>query len=699
MSDTALSLMSFDLPWAKRVVPEPKKSRPVESSERIRVAVRITGGTRYREDVKAASKDDELEKPLSSRSVFDRLSATEVAIDAQAAKNWIEFDETKVTVGPNVFEYDKVLSDLCSQQDVFEHTVKPLLSRAFQGFNIGVIMYGMTGSGKTYTMYGEDDIDGKSTGIIQRSLTMIGDLSQQTRLQKMELSMTEIYMEKLYDLICSTSPMATSEEIRSKLQTPQKAFNYYEFSEIALLSDTIRLAITRRHVNSQKLNRESSRGHVVCRLRLSFNDGESDLISILDFVDLCGSEDLRQSMAEGAVKKETISINKSLTQLITVIDNINHGRTPGYRNSLLTNHIRPCLGENALVQFIVCCNPLAAYYLHSRKSLEFGLSCRSVKVKAHKNIRLSYDELVRRMNAYKTKSEQLEVQCEELMLLLRKHNIEVPPDIARQVPWVSSGNSSVRSTASTQAASLVDEAFIERKLAATEDEPITVSCQPSGKANEPVQGIDQSSVGKADKGVGTLVWPMRINSTQTDAVQIRSTETQTLKDSTQATEPEVYERKDPTVPVTPQDDGQLDASAVNGHSEVALAVSAVTSLRKARRSTTQIDTSTNGLDGSVASLLKMSTIDLDSRVERTNSRVRELLGEGNTSVKRAVHKFSSVRDLTDSTFVDPSQPPLITREGLTPRQLELTNEVLRSLLDFIAVVNNRIKQHSEFYDT
>lgn len=46
---------------------------------------------------------------------------------------------------------DEMDSHFASQQMVYETLAKPLLERAFEGFNTCLFAYGQTGSGKSYT--------------------------------------------------------------------------------------------------------------------------------------------------------------------------------------------------------------------------------------------------------------------------------------------------------------------------------------------------------------------------------------------------------------------------------------------------------------------------------------------------------------------------------------------------------------------
>lgn len=46
---------------------------------------------------------------------------------------------------------NKSTPEYASQQTVYEKLAKPLLERAFEGFNTCLFAYGQTGSGKSYT--------------------------------------------------------------------------------------------------------------------------------------------------------------------------------------------------------------------------------------------------------------------------------------------------------------------------------------------------------------------------------------------------------------------------------------------------------------------------------------------------------------------------------------------------------------------
>jgi kinesin family member 14 len=90
------------------------------------------------------------------------------------------------------------------QQYVYEQVGKPLLDRAFDGYNVSIFAYGQTGSGKTYSMIGTSG----QPGLIPRFFDELFKKKQQrdqiVSSTHIEFSYYEIYNEKIYDLLGST---------------------------------------------------------------------------------------------------------------------------------------------------------------------------------------------------------------------------------------------------------------------------------------------------------------------------------------------------------------------------------------------------------------------------------------------------------------------------------------------------------------
>lgn len=69
----------------------------------------------------------------------------------------------------NQFTLDRVFNPEITQQVFYEDVIQETLIEVLKGFNGTVFAYGQSGSGKTFTMYGNDLID-ESRGVIPRAM-------------------------------------------------------------------------------------------------------------------------------------------------------------------------------------------------------------------------------------------------------------------------------------------------------------------------------------------------------------------------------------------------------------------------------------------------------------------------------------------------------------------------------------------------
>lgn len=58
------------------------------------------------------------------------------------------------------FAFDRVFNDQATNEEVFEHTTKPVVESVLDGYNCSVFAYGATSAGKTHTMLGSPNNPG-----------------------------------------------------------------------------------------------------------------------------------------------------------------------------------------------------------------------------------------------------------------------------------------------------------------------------------------------------------------------------------------------------------------------------------------------------------------------------------------------------------------------------------------------------------
>ena len=200
------------------------------------------------------------------------------------------------------------------------------------------------------------------------------------------------------------------------------------------------------------MNHKSSRSHSIFRLRVrshtTSDSGEMITDSLLNFVDLAGSEKLdvhesprgtpsktialQQGKAKNNRIKETKYINKSLFFLTQVISQLGRGKHEShvpYRNSMLTKLLKNSLGGNAKTLLVLCISPGLNSITNSVSTLRFGLNARRISNHIKTNILEinSSEDLKRMIRLLESKISQLEVdrikeknQGEELIDMVRK---------------------------------------------------------------------------------------------------------------------------------------------------------------------------------------------------------------------------------------------------------------------------------------
>lgn len=106
------------------------------------------------------------------------------------------------------YTFDRVFGPESDQGMIFE-AVSSSLDEMLQGYNCTIFAYGQTGTGKTYTMTGDFNLDERgeavsNAGIVPRALVeLFKRLSGSAGENSVKLSYVELYNEELRDLLSS----------------------------------------------------------------------------------------------------------------------------------------------------------------------------------------------------------------------------------------------------------------------------------------------------------------------------------------------------------------------------------------------------------------------------------------------------------------------------------------------------------------
>ena len=280
------------------------------------------------------------------------------------------------------FQFNRIFKQNNTQEEVFEE-VSPLIQSSLDGFNINIFAYGQTGSGKTFTMEGDTSIPEKY-GIVPRSVDRIftyfdEELKNMGWEIKFFLSVCEIYNKKTRDLLGEKNVDKT-EELKEMEIHNLTEWNS-NFGQIA----------QRRKVAETKMNMESSRSHLIFKIKIHLhnkNGLEDDRFGSINLIDLAGSERVDKATVSEERFKESIEINSSLTHLKSVFEAMKskHDKFIPFHNTPLTDVLKDCLsGDNSKTLMFVNISPLLDSFKESTCSLKFATDVNKCYVSGNDN--------------------------------------------------------------------------------------------------------------------------------------------------------------------------------------------------------------------------------------------------------------------------------------------------------------------------
>ncbi|KAJ4836121.1 serine/threonine-protein kinase KIN2 [Turnera subulata] len=209
------------------------------------------------------------------------------------------------------FGFDRVFYEGSEQDDVFQFVALPIVRDAVNGTNNGsIITYGQTGAGKTYSIEGPGilECDEAKKGLLPRVVDGLFECirsADEAIKYTVKLSMVEIYMEKVRDLL-------------------------------DLTKDNILIKESKKH------------GIMLSGVTEELTRDKRVKIGKILLVDLAGSEKVEKTGAEGKVLEEAKTINKSLSALGNVVNALTCGPSTKtshipYRDSKLTRILQDAL--------------------------------------------------------------------------------------------------------------------------------------------------------------------------------------------------------------------------------------------------------------------------------------------------------------------------------------------------------------------
>lgn len=239
------------------------------------------------------------------------------------------------------YRCDQYITPRCSQAQAFTQSgLIPLVKSAMEdGFAATVFAYGQSGTGKSYTVFGSEDIvtlpnrtaSHETDGLLPRVAEVLLQEIHRSRdvaTYRLRLTCVEIYNDQVQDLFSNSKKERQMSNLPLRWSPEHMGFYVQDVvaRECQTLKDVlnaIALAAKERSVSSHCLNARSNRSHCLFTIYIDthfHNDhAPARKYGKITIVDLAGSERVKDTHCSGQALVESGHINKSLSALSNVI--------------------------------------------------------------------------------------------------------------------------------------------------------------------------------------------------------------------------------------------------------------------------------------------------------------------------------------------------------------------------------------------
>ena len=256
------------------------------------------------------------------------------------------------------FQTEAVTTD-----DELYTNISHLPNRAVQGGRATLFCYGMTGSGKTYSM---DSIHERLPADLFSSIDSV------------KFSAYELLGKRCVDMLPSTAPSTATPRNEVFLRVDKKGVTRvcgvteHEAFDAKTLQQLLASAVSRRETSATGANATSSRSHAVYSLSFPNCGGQ------LTLIDLAGSEGNHETLYHSAKHTaEAKEINNSLATLRACLK-ARSGKSKTthapYRESILTRVLKDALTDPAAsATLLACVSPACTHFEHSLRTVRTAM--------------------------------------------------------------------------------------------------------------------------------------------------------------------------------------------------------------------------------------------------------------------------------------------------------------------------------------
>jgi len=300
------------------------------------------------------------------------------------------------------FDFDLCL-DKSSQAQMYKHSVGDAIRRnVLRGFNTSIVAYGTTGSGKSFTLFGDEKCLGEATqlmsndGVFPRAIAEILEAKRHKTNSKdegelrLEMTACEIDQDQLRDLLAKDtgSNLVRSPKRKSQLHVRDHVSSVHGLEVAQIVS-----LVQARSVLKTALERRKPNSHTLVTVHVRLGNQKQARLTLCDLAGSDQQQEPTTGREQYRFQKDFGSLDKVVSALSEFEQSMpklyarrfsNNNIVP-YRSSKLTRLLRDSLGGNSLTIMIACVSPHDNAKESVLPTLNFAERCRSIQCHVRQN--------------------------------------------------------------------------------------------------------------------------------------------------------------------------------------------------------------------------------------------------------------------------------------------------------------------------
>jgi kinesin family member 2/24 len=292
---------------------------------------------------------------------FDVVRVQQNGTSVTLFRTVMEADMKTKVIQPVEFPCTAAFGEKIASETVYRKVAQPMVQKVMEGGKATILMFGQTGSGKSYTMSALERLS----------------FSQMFARNSLKDAVVQVQYLELCGKLCRDLIVASDNTTPIKLRdAADGSVRFVNAASISVdgaeqLLRVVEAAKDRRATQATDKNEVSSRSHALCQVSISFLDGRRGTLTLID---CAGTERKNDSMYHTKDRQsESTEINASLYALKEVLrartSKSNNVHVP-YRSSLLTRVLRESLeNDEAQLAIIATIAPNATDFEHTLHTL------------------------------------------------------------------------------------------------------------------------------------------------------------------------------------------------------------------------------------------------------------------------------------------------------------------------------------------